>query len=70
VFDRFYRIDTARARDTGGAGLGLSIARWEVQAQGGEIKVEDDGEGATFLIQLPAENGLQRAVRSPEGVPN
>ena len=53
VFDRFYRVDAARARDTGGAGLGLSIAKWAVEAQGGEIKVEESGEGAVFSIAFP-----------------
>jgi len=53
IFDRFYRIDEARTRETGGAGLGLSIANWAVQAQGGEIRVEDSDHGATFLIELP-----------------
>lgn len=53
VFDRFYRLDAARARDTGGAGLGLSIAKWAVEVQGGEIQVEDAGEGATFAIRFP-----------------
>lgn len=54
VFDRFYRLDAARARDTGGAGLGLSIAKWAVEVQGGEIKVEDNSAGATFCIALPS----------------
>ena len=53
IFERFYRIDTARARETGGTGLGLSIAQWAVQAQGGEIRVENSDEGATFVIELP-----------------
>ena len=53
VFDRFYRVDSARGRDTGGAGLGLSIAKWAIEVQGGEIKVEDSIEGAAFSIQLP-----------------
>jgi heavy metal sensor kinase len=59
VFDRFYRTDTARARDTGGAGLGLSIARWALQVQGGEIKVDDSVEGTAFRIQLPMANTFQ-----------
>jgi heavy metal sensor kinase len=59
VFDRFYRIDAARARDTGGAGLGLSIAKWALQVQGGEIKVEDSVEGTAFRIQLPAVSAFQ-----------
>jgi signal transduction histidine kinase len=53
IFERFYRIDTARARETGGAGLGLSIAQWAVRAQGGEIRVESSEEGATFVMELP-----------------
>ena len=53
VFDRFYRLDTARARDTGGAGLGLSIAKWATEVQGGEIKVENSSEGATFCLRFP-----------------
>jgi heavy metal sensor kinase len=53
IFDRFYRVDGARTRDTGGAGLGLSIASWAVQAQGGQIRIEDSSDGATFSIELP-----------------
>ncbi len=53
IFDRFYRVDGARTRDTGGAGLGLSIANWAVQAQGGQIRIEDSTEGAIFSIELP-----------------
>ncbi len=52
IFDRFYRVDEARARDTGGVGLGLSIASWAVHAQGGEIRVEDGTDGAVFAIDL------------------
>ena len=57
VFDRFYRLDTARARDTGGAGLGLSIAKWAIELQGGSINVEDRPDGAAFCMHFPdAEN--------------
>jgi len=53
IFDRFYRADEARARNTGGAGLGLAIAKWAVEAQGGTIEVESVlGQGATFRITL------------------
>jgi len=53
IFDRFYRADEARARNTGGAGLGLAIAKWAVEAQGGTIDVESaPGAGATFHITL------------------
>jgi heavy metal sensor kinase len=59
IFDRFYRVDEGRARDTGGAGLGLSIARWAVQAQGGQIRVEDGAEGTVFVIDLQASESRQ-----------
>lgn len=57
IFDRFIRLDDARSRERGGAGLGLSIAREIVRAHGGRIWVEDgqDGQtGARFVVRLPA----------------
>jgi len=55
IFDRFYRVDEARAGEDKGAGLGLSIAKWAVQANDGEIGVRSaSGTGATFWICLPA----------------
>jgi signal transduction histidine kinase len=54
VFERFYRADAARSRDSGGAGLGLAIAREFVEAMGGTVSAESStGEGATFRILLP-----------------
>ncbi len=54
VFDRFYRADPARARETGGAGLGLSIVKQLVEAQGGRVFVESEpGRGSTFGFTLP-----------------
>jgi heavy metal sensor kinase len=53
VFDRFYRVDSARAGDKG-AGLGLSIARWAVNSHDGEIELSSaPGGGCTFWIRLP-----------------
>jgi two-component system OmpR family sensor kinase len=55
IFDRFYRLDRSRTRDTGGAGLGLAIVRAIVRAHGGEVRVASAGvgQGATFTVELP-----------------
>ena len=54
VFERFYRVDKARSREEGGAGLGLSIAAWIIEAHSGKIEVQagNDG-GSVFRVQLP-----------------
>jgi signal transduction histidine kinase len=55
IFDRFYRGEKSRNRETGGSGLGLAIARGIVRAHGGEIRVESQlRPGTTFHIMLPA----------------
>jgi heavy metal sensor kinase len=59
VFDRFYRVDKARTRAQGGAGLGLAIAQRIVQLHGGRIEAVSEGipgQGATFSIWLPLAN--------------
>lgn len=54
VFDRFYRADRSRARDTGGSGLGLAIARWIVEKHGGWFEVTSSrGIGSLFTACLP-----------------
>ena len=54
IFQRFYRIDKARTRAEGGAGLGLSIAEWAVSANGGRIELHSEaGRGCTFILRLP-----------------
>jgi signal transduction histidine kinase len=55
VFERFYRVDTARDQTHGGSGIGLAIAKALVQAHGGQLTVTSPGtgQGSTFLIRLP-----------------
>jgi two-component system OmpR family sensor kinase len=54
VFERFYRVDTSRARASGGVGLGLSIVAAVAEAQGGSAGVRPTpGGGATFVVSLP-----------------
>ncbi|MET4781262.1 ATP-binding protein [Glaciihabitans sp. UYNi722] len=54
VFERFFRVDPARSRHTGGSGLGLSIVKHVVQNHGGDIRVwSQPGSGSTFTIRLP-----------------
>ena len=55
IFDRFYRVDASRSREEGGVGLGLAIARWAIEANGGRIELASDaGRGSLFRILLPA----------------
>ncbi|MGN1115872.1 MAG: sensor histidine kinase [Candidatus Ornithomonoglobus sp.] len=58
IFDRFYRLDDSRARDTGGTGLGLAISKEAVMLHGGTISVADAAEGGSvFRICLPKQPG-------------
>ena len=55
IFTRFYRVDKSRSRHAGGSGIGLTIAKHLVEAHGGKIWVESEGEGmgSTFIFELP-----------------
>jgi heavy metal sensor kinase len=55
IFERFYRAEKSRNREYGGAGLGLSLAKWIVEAHDGTIRVDSRvDEGSTFMVDLPA----------------
>lgn len=72
VFERFFRLDAARSRNTGGSGLGLSIVKHVVQNHGGDVRVwSQPGSGSTFTIRLPEashEIAAQLGVQHGEGV--
>ncbi|MFM8420392.1 MAG: sensor histidine kinase [Verrucomicrobiota bacterium] len=57
IFERFYRVDRARAREQGGTGLGLSIVKHIIHAHGGEVRVASEvGKGTTFSFTLARVN--------------
>lgn len=54
IFKRFYRVDKSRSKETGGVGLGLSIAEWIAHAHHGKIEVQSEiNKGSTFTVHLP-----------------
>ncbi|MCQ1530501.1 HAMP domain-containing histidine kinase [Lutispora thermophila] len=53
IFEKFYRLDSARSTNTGGAGLGLAIAQEIITVHGGTISVESNPENTTFTVKLP-----------------
>ena len=73
VFERFHRVDAARAARDGGTGLGLAIARWIVDAHGGTIAVRDrEPTGCRVVVELPQmneEHPHDPALTRPDGSP-
>jgi len=68
IFERFYRVDKARSRELGGAGLGLAIAQWIVQLHKGAITVSSKvGKGSIFRVNIPNDNG--EGLPKPIGKP-
>jgi signal transduction histidine kinase len=65
VFDRFYRVEEGRPRNGGGAGLGLSIAKWAVEVHGGTLAITGNSDGgSTFAMHIPADAADARQIRS------
>jgi heavy metal sensor kinase len=71
IFDRFYRVDRARSRELGGAGIGLAIAQWIVQQHRGSITVESSlGRGSVFMVKFPLwtdSDSAQRVIDDRSG---
>ena len=67
IFERFYRVEGARARHVGGTGLGLAIVRHVVGNHRGEVRVEsEEGKGSTFVVRLPAGPPLAGSAASAQ----
>lgn len=70
VFERFYQVDGSSTRRFGGVGLGLAICREIVEAHGGEIWVESDGQvghGSLFIFTLPKDGGMGEVIGRRRG---
>ena len=69
IFERFYRVDSARSRATGGTGLGLAIVKHVVDNHGGQVSVWSEvGRGSTFTISLPTVARSQASGEPPSTV--
>ncbi len=67
VFEQFYRVDSSRASVTGGAGLGLAIAREIVELHGGTIQAESENESILFKVRLPVDAYVKMKNNYNEG---
>ncbi|GAA3646922.1 HAMP domain-containing sensor histidine kinase [Nonomuraea antimicrobica] len=69
IFQRFTRLEASRARDPGGTGLGLPIARQIAQAHGGSLTLQDSPRGARFVLRLPARAATGPVRAAAHGAP-
>lgn len=71
VFERFYRADSSRSRETGGSGLGLAIVKAICDAHGGRVQASSAGKGhgSTFTVTLPVEASAEAGQRYTVSVP-
>ncbi len=71
IFEKFYRLDESRHSKTGGAGLGLAIAKEIVELHGGSIKAESNEEETSFIVTLPdKKEGIENEVYTYSGRPS
>lgn len=71
IFEKFYRLDESRHSQTGGAGLGLAIAKEIVELHGGSIKAESNEEETSFIVTLPdKKEGIENEVHTYSGYPS
>jgi two-component system sensor histidine kinase SenX3 len=66
IFERFYRVDPARSRNTGGTGLGLSVVKHVAASHGGDVQVwSEPGQGSSFSLRLPLPSAGRTTPDSP-----
>jgi signal transduction histidine kinase len=64
IFERFHRVDAARSRESGGAGLGLAIVRAIAEAHGGQVHAADSRDGSGARVELILRGFQPRAARA------
>ena len=71
IFEKFYRVDGSRSSGTGGAGLGLAIAKEIVELHGGHVRAKSNDQKTEFIVTLPSkkeqEEGEEDEVSAPRG---
>lgn len=68
LFDKFYRTERSRSRETGGTGLGLAIVQQIVQLHHGKVSVKSDMQGTVFMVELPIKQSNQEIIKDEKGI--